>query len=42
MLTGSGLPLWIRLFATVAMAVPVTFRFTNLLLLRMRGSRQVF
>jgi glucan biosynthesis protein C len=42
MLTGSGLPLWVRLIATVAIAVLATFLFTNYVVLRIPGSRRVF
>jgi hypothetical protein len=42
MLAGSGLPLWVRLVATVAIAVSVTFLFTNFVVLRIPGSRRVF
>ena len=42
MLTGSGLALWVRLIATVAIAVSVTFLLTNYVVLRVPGSRRVF
>ena len=41
-LIGSGLPLWGRLIATVAAAVPLTFLFTNFVVLQLPGSRRVF
>ena len=42
LLIGSGLPLWQRMIATVATAVPITFLFTNYVVLRIPGSRRVF
>jgi glucans biosynthesis protein C len=42
LLIGSGLPLWGRLIATVATAVPVTFLFTNYVVLQIPLSRRVF
>ena len=42
LLIGSGLPLWARLIATIAAAVPLTFLLTNFVVLRIRGSRRVF
>lgn len=42
LLIGAAVPVWARLIATVAIAVPATFLLTNYVVLRIPGSRRIF